>query len=146
MKRGSVLAVTASLALALGACGGTGTDEYESEVEAPLSDADEAVSGLDDISSSSQYSDDLDAFESAEDSLTELVDALEGTTAPSEVEPEAEELIGASEELAEQSAEGAEAAEEETTDGYPEGYPEEFEAVEEFEDARDQFEEALSGS
>lgn len=154
MKRSAVLAVCASLAITLGACGGgseepapedtaTTTEDYASEVEAPLSDAEDAVSGLDEITTTSQYDDDIDAFEGAEEALNDLVSDLETAEPPSEAEAAQEELITASEDLSEELATGAESAENETTDDYPEGYPEEFDAAEEWEDAREEFEQAI---
>lgn len=155
MKRSGVLAVSASLAIALGACGGgseepatedtSTTEDYASEVQAPLSDAEDAVSGLDDITTTSQYSDDVEAFEDAEEALSDLVNDLESAEPPSEAESAQEDLVSASEDLSEELAAGVESAENETTDDYPEGYPEEFDAVEEWEDAREEFEQAVGG-
>lgn len=118
----------------------------DSEVEDAVSAAEAAVGDLDEITRTSDFTDDADAFENAESALNDLVSDLEAFDAPSDIGSERDELISASEDLAEEVGEGADSARRETTADYPVGYPQEIAAVEDFEDAADEFEDQLSGS
>lgn len=115
--------------------GGGGTDEYADDIDPLLSGAQGDVDDLGQITSTSSFDDDAQRFGAVEDSMGALSADLQEIEPPSEAATEHDAVVDAALALEDASAEGVQAAEDSTTEGYPDGYPDELDAAAEFTEA-----------